>query len=325
MKHGHKAADTRKAFTLVELLMVICIIGLLLALFIPTMLMVKDRLMRLKCSTNLVKCYKVMAQYAANNSGWLPPSFVSAKQHTFISNIQSSGESHTQHTELGDSNNPPNLTLYNELKRYGACADIFICPAYEGYGDANDAYWRTWTVKPFSENVSGVGTAYELSTAGYLFFDGYLPGSTTNRRLVNLGGGDGLGGCQFSDLRTWAISNDARFNPPLAADMLIWFDAGKGDGEAPEDGDEFAGFYHYSSNDGMENPAGGTKPGGGGNTVFLDGSVYWYDWDDLVGGIKTIVPATGYGEQPAVDWGRRSTSSSTLGAFFCGLRASAQL
>lgn len=61
-----------RAFTLVELLVVIGIIGILIAILLPAMAKVRVQGIRTQCLSNLRQVLTATFSYAADNKGWLP-------------------------------------------------------------------------------------------------------------------------------------------------------------------------------------------------------------------------------------------------------------
>lgn len=70
-------ASSRRAFTLVELLVVIGIIGLLISILLPTLNRVRAAGNSVKCQSNLRQIGVALRLYAGNNGDLLPPGFVS--------------------------------------------------------------------------------------------------------------------------------------------------------------------------------------------------------------------------------------------------------
>jgi prepilin-type N-terminal cleavage/methylation domain-containing protein/prepilin-type processing-associated H-X9-DG protein len=62
----------RRAFTLVELLVVIGIIALLMAILMPALSNARAQALRVKCASNLRTLGQVITMYANENKGWIP-------------------------------------------------------------------------------------------------------------------------------------------------------------------------------------------------------------------------------------------------------------
>lgn len=66
-------SQTRRAFTLVELIVVIAIVAILAALIFPVFVRAKKQAKVTTCVGNLSQIYHAVAMYAGDNDDWVPP------------------------------------------------------------------------------------------------------------------------------------------------------------------------------------------------------------------------------------------------------------
>src|SRR5260221_11685214 len=71
----HEPARPRRAFTLVELLVVIGIIALLISILLPSLNRARETANRVKCASNLRQIGQAMLLYAGENKGNYPRTY----------------------------------------------------------------------------------------------------------------------------------------------------------------------------------------------------------------------------------------------------------
>src|SRR5688500_7879807 len=74
----------RKAFTLVELLVVIGIIALLISILLPSLNRARENANWLKCLSNLRQCGQAFMMYCNNNKGRFPQAGAGTNPHDWI-------------------------------------------------------------------------------------------------------------------------------------------------------------------------------------------------------------------------------------------------
>ena len=64
----------KKAFTIMEIVVVVCVLLVMASILTPFVHMVKNRAMRINCENNLMRISLGLHEYAARNNGAFPPS-----------------------------------------------------------------------------------------------------------------------------------------------------------------------------------------------------------------------------------------------------------
>jgi prepilin-type N-terminal cleavage/methylation domain-containing protein/prepilin-type processing-associated H-X9-DG protein len=152
-----------RAFTLIELLTVIAIIGVLAAIIIGSVSKVRDAARRSTCVSNLRQIGTAFPLYAADNRGLYPAARLPIYTGSYSSSNPPPGANpslNNWQVEIsryimrgtlkinGVENGGQNLT---ELKNTGAQSNIAHCPSFD----------------LFFANISTLATTSNLSTAGY--------------------------------------------------------------------------------------------------------------------------------------------------------------
>jgi prepilin-type N-terminal cleavage/methylation domain-containing protein/prepilin-type processing-associated H-X9-DG protein len=107
----------RRAFTLVELLVVIAIIAVLIALLLPALKSAKERANRIKCASNLHQIGIALHMYAQENMGIYPRTDYSRPDRWPV-------------VWLGPGpSNCVTAGLYLLVRRHMATRDLFLCPS----------------------------------------------------------------------------------------------------------------------------------------------------------------------------------------------------
>ena len=240
-RRAASAREGRCGFTLIELLIVLAVILILASIMVMTWPAVRERIVRMHCQTNLSKAQKIFMEYGANNYGYLPP-------------ISASGDSSGSQISYP---NPDRHYVVEELKEYGAGADIFTCPASPYYEDTESLCWRSWVEGGLENSIKTGRNAY---TDGYVLYVGFWPWGRDNWQWHPW---------LLPSARRKADRVDSPGNPPIMSDEMKY--------EGRPGGDyNWQGFYHWRDRDDYPN-----TPGGGGHTVFLSGAVVWYTWEEL--------------------------------------------
>src|SRR5690349_3620322 len=116
----------RKAFTLVELLVVVGIIGLLVAILMPALQKARDQANRVACASNLRQTYIAVVMYSIDYKGWIP--FPCASGGGVQNNLVGSG---FYYNPTYPSNGPYyNLNFLTLWPKYTSSQRIWLCPAW---------------------------------------------------------------------------------------------------------------------------------------------------------------------------------------------------
>ncbi len=178
------AGDGRRAFTLVELLAVIMIVGVLAALVIGSVARIRDTARRSTCSSNLRQISAAFQLYAADNQGLYPaPRLPDYSKWPSALNYSRSNPP--------PEANPSGENWQVEISRYVFRDQTDIQQVKNAYGQSNIAHCPSYDL--FFNTALKLSSQSGYSTAGY--------GMNMN---LNVGGSNYNGG-------TWGKDNAIRF------------------------------------------------------------------------------------------------------------------
>ena len=179
-----RAVAPRAAFTLIDLLVSIFIIGILIGLLLPSIAKINEATRRVICRSNMRQVSIGVSMYASDNLQFLPRS-------QFVSSAGSGRASSTTTMRLDESGGTraPRASDYDGLgllfsREYLLAPKIFYCPSHKG-------------ANPFSK-FSAQWAGRPGSIVGNYQFRGTMADGS---RLLNVSG-DGATGALISDALT---------------------------------------------------------------------------------------------------------------------------
>lgn len=169
---------TKRAFTLVELLVVIGIIALLVGILLPTLNSARKQANTLKCAANLRAIGQLFSDYLANNRGTYPPAFLyvghSIQNGVQTPAVQNDGVIHWSFTLFPKNSvknppqNPPPVP-----SSWSIPFDLFKCPEFLNGG-----------LPPQSPTLDNIDPGQSQEVAGTVDYQVPRTAYTVNAALV---------------------------------------------------------------------------------------------------------------------------------------------
>ncbi|MBC7783060.1 MAG: prepilin-type N-terminal cleavage/methylation domain-containing protein [Burkholderiales bacterium] len=265
----------QKAFTLVELLVVIGIIALLISILLPALNKARAAAMKIKCAANLRSIGQSVFIYASSNRGKVP-------RHSDSTTTEASNWPWDVSDDVRDK--LAHAGAAYAIKKAGATRKMFYCPSYsDNDQDFNWDYAGVVTVLGYVSMLQRNQCAMK-NPGTTKIFNALLVDSITKPDVI-------IGTATNQSISTYINDTPGIIyaGPRNPADVVLFADATVSTaGTTPRNYSVVASFglkftSHFNTTRRIPE---------GGNLLFLDGHVSWRAWKEMqtlntVGGVLT--------------------------------------
>src|SRR5690242_17361226 len=126
-----KLTQTRRGFTLVELLVVIGIIALLISILLPSLNRARETANRVKCASNLRQIGQAIQLYSNENRGFFPRTYFDGSGNVTTNMVSNMGSQASDPFSNSGTVGPNNVaaSLFLLLRTQEIGSEVFTCPS----------------------------------------------------------------------------------------------------------------------------------------------------------------------------------------------------